>query len=492
MIVKLILVLLFKIAFVVISVSQTDSEVFFPDSLTTLDGLYNSGNLSYDSYMDFVRESSLMSIVANNTLVIAKSERDAAGGIYDPYLYGDFLNKNYKEKNYFNIGKAQLSQFTPFGLSINAGIEHNTGEFVNPENTVPLGGLGYLGVELQLLNGLFTDERRTKLKMAENSVSGAEFDRDRRFNELGEQASSAYWLWWRSKESLLILDTAIKSAIFRLKSVRRAYEVGYKPAIDTLDAQNQVLFWKNEFAGAYSDFVVSKNNALLYASDDRDLLNESPTGGIVNDYAQSNSPLMDPSLVNSVAGNNPEVRLADYKIQSLEIERDLKQQKLLPKLNAKYNVLAEEFNFGNESDRVDNLFTESIKWGLKLEYPILATEARNELQVNQLKIESTQAERDFKQESVKRKINTYLNQIQALRNQISNYEISVENYDKLVQMERRRYEAGDGSLFLINYREFKLYESKIKLVDYRSKIMLKLSSLANTLGYFKITQIQSN
>jgi len=459
-----------------------------PDSLLDINGFFQYESLEYDEYMEAVRSSSLMSIVAENTRDYAEAGLDAATGIYDPFLRSDFLSKNYTEKNYYNLGTAEISQFTPFGLSIHAGLEHNTGEYVDPQNTVPLGGLGYLGIELPLLNGLLTDERRTNLKLAANAYDQSQFDRQSRYNDLGEAASNAYWMWWRSRENLLILDSAIKAAKFRLRSVRSAVIVGDKPALDTLDAQNQVFTWRNEFAMAYSDYIKARNNAVLYAGIDT-ITNGNPVGTVLEQVIENNIVRgLDMSL-DTIALNNPQVRISDFKIQSLEIERELKKQKLLPKLTAKYNVLAQQFNYGDETDKVDNLFTESIKWGLKFEYPLFITQARNELSQNSIKLETTQAERDFKAESIRRKVESYVNEIEAIEAQIANYTVSLSNYQKLVELERIRYQNGDGSLFLINYREFKLYEAKIKLVEYKAKLMLKLAALSNAVGFYKITDL---
>lgn len=459
-----------------------------PDSVNAIPGFGELSGLSYDKYMQIVRGSSPISTVAENIGDLAEAGRDAATGIYDPFLKSDFLSKSFKETNYFNLGKAEITQFTPFGLSVNAGLEHNTGYYVNPENNVPLGGLGYLGLEMPLLNGLLTDERRTGLELAENNFQQSRFDMEARYNELGENASQAYWMWWRAAQNLVILDTAIRSASFRLNAVRKSFELGYKPAIDTLDAMNQLFVWRNEFASAYSDYISARNMALLFAGVDT-IVDDVPEGDLLA-FVLESYPIDSLSLLrDSTAASNPEVRSADYKIRALEIERELKEQKLLPKLNAKYNLLAEEFDYGQEVDRVDNLFTESIKWGFKFEYPLLITEARNELEQNTIKIETYQTERDFKEESVRLKILNYINEINALKAQIRNYELTLNNYRRLVELERIRYQEGSGSLFLINYREFKLYESAVKMVEYKAKIMMKMSTLARLLGHYKISDM---
>ncbi|GAB5465531.1 MAG: TolC family protein [Candidatus Kapaibacteriales bacterium] len=447
--------------------------------------------LEFDDFMNLVQLEGLLALVANNAQRYAEAGRDAASGIYDPFLYSALESKSFQDKNYFNIGDAELRQFTPFGAEFKAGLEHNTGVFVNPQNNVPLGGLGYLGVEMPLLNGLLTDERRNELDLAENFEEQSSFDRQSQLNNLGLSAAESYWEWWRTKEYLRTLDTAIKSSssLFLLTSL--SFRVGSKPAMDTLLSLNQVLTFKNIFANAYGAYVGASNRAALFADNDIIAL-QNPVSYLL-DYIIENPDRLQLALFNilsdSISLNNPEVRLSDYKIRGLEIERELKEQKLLPKLNAKYNLLAEEFNYGNEADKVDNLFTESIKWGFKFEYPLFITQARNELEQNTIKIETAEAQRNFKLESIRRKLDTYNAEINSILLQIQYYQAYSNNYEELVRLERLKYSLGDGDLFQINYIQLKYIEAKLSLIDYKAKLIMKLAGYTNNLGRYSIEEI---
>ena len=67
---------------------------------------------------------------------------------------------------------------------------------------------------------------------------------------------------------------------------------------------------------------------------------------------------------------NPGFRQYEFKLRELEIERRLKREKLKPKLDLKYNLLADGTRFGTP----DGLA--GYKYGVKFSYPILARTAR--------------------------------------------------------------------------------------------------------------------
>ena len=53
----------------------------------------------------------------------------------------------------------------------------------------------------------------------------------------------------------------------------------------------------------------------------------------------------------------------------------------------------------------------------------------------------------------------------------------VENYEKLLEAEIRKFDIGESSLFLINSRESKLIEARIKLISMETKLQKERVSL---------------
>jgi len=54
--------------------------------------------------------------------------------------------------------------------------------------------------------------------------------------------------------------------------------------------------------------------------------------------------------------------------------------------------------------------------------------------------------------------------------QVGIYEEANQNYERLVRGENIRFQAGEGTLFLLNARENKLLEALQKLIELKTKL----------------------
>ena len=93
----------------------------------------------------------------------------------------------------------------------------------------------------------------------------------------------------------------------------------------------------------------------------------------IDDALQINSIVLD--LV-----NHPKLLSLDFKYKGLEVERRLKQNNLLPKIDLQYNFL-------NETPEMINSFnTENYKAGLAISFPLFLRKERAELKLNDYKL----------------------------------------------------------------------------------------------------------
>jgi hypothetical protein len=91
-----------------------------------------------------------------------------ARGSFDPVLKSQFDQKQFDDKQYYQLNTNQIEIPTALGgLKLKAGYDRNTGSFVNPENQLPENGLAYAGVAIPIGAGLFFDERRQAVRQAE-------------------------------------------------------------------------------------------------------------------------------------------------------------------------------------------------------------------------------------------------------------------------------------------------------------------------------------
>ena len=148
------------------------------------------------------------------------------------------------------------------------------------------------------------------------------------------------------------------------------------------------------------------------------------------------------------------------KLQQLSLEQKLKRNKILPKLDFKYNFLS--YNHVDFFATGANAFAENYKFGLKFSMPLLLRESRADLQLTQLKIQETNFQIQQKQIEVSNKIKIYFAEIATYGQQMAIIERNVANYATLLEAEQQKFAIGESSVFLLNSREMKLIEVRRK------------------------------
>ena len=105
--------------------------------------------------------------IAELNLKLSEAQWKSANGQFDPFLKAEYDDKYFDQKQYFQVLRSSIELPSYLGLTFNAGYDNTRGIFLNPENNTPNDGLGYIGVEANLLQGLLIDERRTAVNQAE-------------------------------------------------------------------------------------------------------------------------------------------------------------------------------------------------------------------------------------------------------------------------------------------------------------------------------------
>jgi outer membrane protein TolC len=138
---------------------------------------------------------------------------------------------------------------------------------------------------------------------------------------------------------------------------------------------------------------------------------------------------------------------------------------LKPSLNLNYTWLSRTDNSVWATNTIDR----NYKFGFDFGFPILLRKERGKLGLVQTKILQTQLEQSQNIRNIEIDITTSFNDLKILENLIELQRQMVDNYLKLRDAEVKKFENGESSLFLINSRESKMIEGKIKLAALISK-----------------------
>lgn len=448
---KKIFVLVILLSWSQCSFSQADKELLFTP----------------EAYIEQIRLYHPVAKQANIQVQIAKSQLLSARGGFDPFINMEASRKTFDGKNYYNYSNPELKIPTAIGIELKTGIENNGGSFLNSELTS--GKTSYLGIEIPLGKGLMMDKRRAVLQQAKIFSSQSEQERLVVLNDLLFDAYTAYWQWAGMFQLYSIYSKFVGIANNRLRLVRIAYNNGDRAAIDTIEAFTQVQNYQLQQSEALlklNNTKIELSNNLWLASDNPYLLPRQYVPDTIQ-FALNIVPQQLEELVDLSAKQNPLIKTYQFKLNSLEVERKLKFQSLLPTLNLNANLLNRDYYVLKAADAM--LLQNNYKWGIQFKLPLFLREGRGEYRKTQLKIKETDLEFARKRWEIENKIRSYYNENVLLQQQLQTTQSIYNNYYSLLRNEELKFNQGESSLFLINSRETKVLELLQKQVELRIK-----------------------
>lgn len=419
-------------------------------------------------------------IVKQANLVINTSEAKLlkARGAFDPKIEIDFDNKQFKEKEYYNKLNGTFKIPTYYGLEFKANFENNDGLFLNPEANVPTDGLYAAGVSASLLKGLLINKRMADLKQAKLFLNQAKEDQQILVNEILFNASLSYFNWLKIFNDRNVYLNFLNNAVVRFESTKRAFQQGDKAAIDTVEAGITLNNRKLNLEKARIKLVKAslELSNFLWLNDNTPVELQDNIIPDVNTL-QKVDTTFNIALFNNAnfdIENHPKIRSLNFKVRSLGVDKRLKANNLLPQLDAQYNFITQTPRQGN-SFNVDN-----YKAGISFKLPIFLRKERGDLKLAKAKLQDAEFETEAAKVAIRNKVNAVQQELDSYVTQ-NDYIINiVRDYGTLLKAEERKFFLGESSLFLVNYRESKLIETKLKAIDLENSYLETKANLFKT------------
>ena len=439
---------------------------------------YGQQILTYQEYMLWVRDFHPVAKQAEVTLRFGEEELRASRGGFDPLVYADYDRKRFKNTNYFDKREAGVVVPTWGGVELKGLIEQNTGSLLNPEKDVPDDGLIALGASVNVGQGLLIDRRRAALRQAQIYVESTKAERQLILNDLYLDATETYWNWASDYMNVKVLQEGVELAEQRFEMVKESYIQGDFPAIDTVEAYTQVMdriyrlqtaqiqyFRSTQFVNTFLWDQNEEPIELLESTFPENVLNE-----MIFDYSKES--------LREYIEMHPDLRLTDFDIESLMVERRFRSNQLLPVLKVNYNFLTESFNdFGN-SQFLENNYKMGVTFGM----PLFLRRERGALGLTKAKIDYKNYQRDLKLVQLKTKLESEIYNFETVERQLRVFINNVNGLQKLLDGEMIRFDIGESSLFLVNAREVSLISAQLTLNDLSGKRKSAYAKLLNAAG----------
>jgi outer membrane protein TolC len=434
----------------------------------------NTTEFSFNEFLGYVKKYHPLVKQADLKLNEAQANLMLARGAFDPKIEVDFSEKQFKDKNYYSILNSSFKIPTWYGIELKAGFDNAEGIYMNPENTLPNTGLTSVGISVPIGQGLLINQRMADLRKAKVAQNLNAAERNLQAIEVLYDASISYINWKRSFDEVKLYENYLENALFRYEGVTKLINQGDKPAIDSVEAGIVVKTRRLNLEDAKLKFIKSKldlsnylwleNNIPLELKDE--LEPEKTLGRTIKDALQINElGIID-------LDNHPKIKAFDAKINMLKIEKQLKANALLPKLDLSYNYLSEPSAF-------EEYRFEDYKIGVNFSIPIFLRKERAGLKLAKLKIQDTEFSLQFERKNLENKLKSQQQEIISLQKQQEYNNQLVTDFKKLLTSEDRLFNMGESSLFLINSRENALVTSQL------NEIALENRYFNSILGLFK-------
>lgn len=439
---------------------------------------FNQEELTFIEYLGYVKKYHPLVKQANLEVTNAQAKLMLARGGFDPKIEVDYNKKEFKGTEYYSLLNSSFKIPTWYGVEIKAGFDDTSGEYYNPQNKTPEAGLTSLGINVALGQGMFINQRMADVREGKLNVKLSDAQRKLRAIEILYQASEAYFEWRKSYNEAELYKNYLGFASTRFEGVKKLIAAGDAPAIDSVEAKitvrNRELNVENgnlKLAKAklkLANFLWIENVPVELGDIVKPEQNLAKT---IEETLRTDAMMVDVESLDS----HPKIQSLETKMDILEVNRQLKANALLPKINVGYNYISEP-NYWN------NFNADDYKFNIDFSFPIFLRKERGSLKMAKLKIQDMQFDIGQQRLELKNKIKAQQTEIASLRKQKVVIDNLVKDYMTMLNSEEKLFSYGESSIFLINSRENNLVSAKLSQISLENQFYLSNAELYKILA----------
>ncbi|MBL0013783.1 MAG: TolC family protein [Flavobacterium sp.] len=433
-----------------------------------------SNEFTYNEFLGQVKKFHPLVKSADLEISMAQANLLKARGSFDPKIEVDFSKKQFKDNTYYSLLNSSFKIPTWYGIEVKAGFDNSEGVYLNPENTMPNQGLTSLGISVPLGQGLFINQRMADLRKAKLQVRLSQAERKLSAIAVLYDASVAYFNWKRSFNEVKLYENYATNAKTRFNGVQSLIEQGDKPAIDSVEAgiifKNRLLSLEDaklKLAKSkleLANYLWLENTIPLELSDN--LIPEENLDATIQETLKTNDLLNSDFSIT----DHPKINSLQNKVDILTVDRKLKANTLLPKIDLGYTYLSEPNAF-------DNYRFEDYKIGVNFYFPLFLRKERGDLKLAKFKVQDSKFALELEKLQLANKIKAQKTEIQSLQKQRAFIKSLVTDNSLMLTSEERLFSFGESSMFLINSRENNLVTAQLAAIALENRFFISNSEL---------------
>ncbi len=425
---------------------------------------------------------------------IAAGELLAAEGPFNTKLIGE--GKSVPLGFYqYTIGDMYLEKANWNGGKTFAGYRIGTGPTFPiwfGELETNTGGEFRAGFTQSLLQGLAIDKRRADFTKAQIARATAEPVIQGQRIAFLQAGAVSYWEWVGAGRKYVIAQQVLKEAMERDKILAERARVGDAAMIERTDNQRIVVDRQAKLIAAGRKFQEAAIKISLFYRDTVGLPLLPDPQQLPRAFPIPSTP--DPTLLGrdvQVAFQwRPELRELTLKRQSISVDLNLARNQTLPQLDG-YMKAAKDL--GTETPPIDKTPFQ-LESGVVGSIPLERSAARGSTRAAQASLAQVNARARWYEDKITSEVQDAVSALVAAHGQLRPRRDAVQLTYQMEVAERRKYEVGDSSLFVLNLRELDTRDAASLEVDAIVAYFVATAEYQAALGLdgLRITEFRMN
>jgi len=150
------------------------------------------------------------------------------------------------------------------------------------------------------------------------------------------------------------------------------------------------------------------------------------------------------------------------KNQQLEFEERYRKEMLKPKLTVSGTLISNRRSFNDFIPPQYDFNWQNYKLGFEFAFPLFIRSERGKLKEVRIKLDQLHYEQVVTERNIYNDVIRKYNELTAYSTQFELHALNVSNQERLLKGELNKFELGESTLFVVNSRESKLIEMRIK------------------------------
>lgn len=398
----------------------------------------------------------------------ARGEQLAASGAFDWELEQESFARSSGFYDGWLLDQRVSRRLPIANASVSAGYRISDGSFPIYEdiNRTLSGGEANISLRFSLLRDREIDKQLASLSLADASLDIASERQKLLINDLLLDASLQFVKWQRDSDKLAVYEKLLSLAKERQLAIEQKIALGEVAQITQTEFAASLLQRQADLIGQQQKRQVSAIGMSFYFRDQAgvpiDINNRfTPSKQLSSSFLQTPSS----QEVSERLQQHPNIRRLQAEITQINTRIALKKNNLKPELDAKL-VLANDIGTGSQTLQGFESYV-----GLEFSMPLGQRVAKGELAIEEAKLMAAQAELSEKQDALDILLEQSFTRLKLLKNLRELRDQQALVATRLMNEEKRRFEAGDSNLFLLNTREADFATAQLAAIDAQANLL---------------------